>query len=216
MYRNMVHVGHLSSVVQLARASMLRLQPRFHGLDYLHASDLPRARCSWLLRSIRDESLTHAISVDSDSEFDASQLLECIETVSSDVAVGVVPFFKAGQAAVLNVNRMDFPHDRERPMRRDELLDAFHGSRAVPISSGGFGVAIFNLTWFRQCWKAPQPETWTLEGEINKHGVIDTGEDVALCRSVRKRGGYCVALRVDASHNVLVTTSADVPRLAWS
>lgn len=220
VYRNMVHVGHVGSLLSMVATSMtLPRGPRFVGIDYMHTSELPRARCVWLRRCMDDKHATHAVSIDSDSEFDGPELLSLLECVSGSVAIGVVPFYIGG-TEYINVNRLAYLEDvEEERMSHEALRGAFLGARAVPISSGGFGVAVFNLDWFRSHW-SPEPESWDLrvdsgEPRRARRAVITVGEDIALCRSVRHRAADVVALRVSSSHNLLVTTSGDVPRLTW-
>lgn len=245
VYRNMVHIAHASSVAMLVRESVMRVNggPVFAAFDYLHTSDLFRGRCEWLRRQIRNPDLYYAISVDSDSEFDGPALLTALSTMVGSNAIGVVPMFIGGTPH-LNVN--GWCTAGEERLTRGELAELFteHEMRVdagvartdgtdgakyyddphyetayTPISSGGFGVAVFNLVWFRRFWSDPYPEI--ASGSEHGNGgddrvvPITVGEDIAFCQAVNRRMGKIAALRVNARHVSVVTTTADVESLEW-
>lgn len=224
VYRSMVHVWHLQSVAFLVRSgTFVEGGPTFAGFDYMHTSDLHRGRCQWLQRQIDDAQLDWAISVDSDSSFSGDELLSAMKWVTGNVAIGVVPMLIGGTQE-LNVNHMG--RDSECRTRPDVLRTIFRHDESVEISSGGFGVAVFNLRWFRRWWPKPLPEvdnngancvckrTDATLTEAEPHAaVLAVGEDIAFCQAVRRRRGHIRALRVTSSHVSLIPHA---PELRWS
>ncbi len=197
VYRSMVRAEHAASLATFAALASLEnarrkgRAPYIAGFDYQHTSNLPQGRAQWLRRCIADRNAMLAISIDSDTAFEAGDLLLDIERVSGSVAIGVVPI-RIGGTDLCNINITVDDEQKGRSERRafaSELASVLEGDRL--IASGGFGLAVFNLHWFRACWPEPHPE-----------GIdMDTGEDIAMCRSVRQRGGMVVALRVRSVHH---------------
>lgn len=194
MYRSMVHVGHVQSVVGLTALNYGVLHgPSMTALDYLHSSNLPQGRSVWLRRQISNRTLEWTVSADSDSKFSAEELTKAMELVTGKRAIGIVPMVRGG-TELLNINGPNgvlSPHD---------LTGMFGGRLHCEVSSGGFGVAVFNLKWFREHWPLPAPEM------SDKVDAIYQGEDIQMCHSVAKRGGSIVALMVTATHMDMVQT----------
>lgn len=200
-YRETVHVRHMGSVVALAQASIVMSRAGeaiadMVGLDYRHSSALPQIRCIMLRDMIADWGIKWFVSVDSDTTFNAGHLLAELHQVTGQTAIGLAPVRQGGTDGVVNLNltsddeRRIAPRPCADPVRMvgDELARVLEGDRH--IESGGFGVAVFNLDWYRSTWPLPSPE----------HCSIDTGEDIEHCMSVRKRGGIIKALRIQTDH----------------
>lgn len=230
VYRNMVHIGHSTSVAMLAAHSVASDGVALSGFSYMHATYLARDRCRWLSEQIWNPATpSHAISVDSDTAFAAVELLTRLPHVTGDVAIGIVPMY-IGRSPLINCNRRasaadGFPPEGcetpgERRYEHTTLRLALHaGHGSADITSGGFGLAVFNLAWFRKVWTNPRPEVWEVDnpcGDNGICGVVDTGEDIAFCQSVRKRGGRVVALQVETSHQMLTAAMGDAPALTWT
>lgn len=199
-YRQQVHVRHASALAALACAPV-KGGPILASIDYKHTSNLPAGRALWLREQLADMEgrLSWSVSVDSDTTFDAAQLHHEITGVDGQFAIGIAPVRIGGTEDLCNVcitdedERISATKITERPGvgRRAflaELRTVLDGDRI--ITSGGFGVVVFNLRWFRQCWPDPAPE----------HVSIDTGEDIEFCRSVRARGGLIRLLAVQTDH----------------
>ncbi len=189
VYRSQVHVTHATSVAALAVHASRPGYPDLVGFDYAHTSDLPRGRALWLRRCIADTSADWAISVDSDTEFVASDLVDEIARVDGAIALGLAPIRQGGTHNVVNLNVRETPTSDERRIDGGELGQILEGDRL--ISSGGFGLAVFNLRWFRQCMKSPHPAKQD----------IGTGEDIAFCRAIAECGGLIIALAVRTVHH---------------
>jgi len=205
-YRQQVHVNHAAAVAMLASIATVRDDgPMLAGIHYIHTSNLPQGRCLWLRDQIADKQLKWAISVDSDTVFTPQHLLAELKQVDGQTAIGIAPVRIGGTTDLCNINltqedenisaEMDgATHARDMPIveRRvqwgDELKRVLDGDRH--ITSGGFGVVVFNLEWFRAAWPLPAPEFVS----------IATGEDTELCKSVRRRGGIIKALKVATDH----------------
>lgn len=194
-YRNMVRIEHCASVAMFA--SVLALRPdcgfAMAGIDYMHTSNLPQGRCIWLRRQIETKELSLAISIDSDTQFNGADLaLDLPVMLRPDAAIGIVPIRQGGTEATCQINvteRDELEGAQERRAFPGELARILEGSR--DISSGGFGLVVFNLDWFRRHWASPDPEGITMQ----------TGEDIAMCRKARKLGGRILAMRVRAEHH---------------
>lgn len=164
-------------------------------VDYQHTSNLPQGRCDWLRRAVlftMDRGRALALSVDSDTSFTAGDLvLDMERCLAPDVAIACAPV-RIGGTQLCNLNVTREHETRGRMIDRasmDELARVLEGDRN--IESGGFGLVVFNLSWFRVNWPEPTPE-----------GIEYTvGEDIAMCRAVRARGGRVIALRVRTQHN---------------
>jgi hypothetical protein len=199
VYRKMVHVRHCQSMAMLMGESILHGEdgaPEFGAFDYRHSSNLPQARSMWLRAQIDQFGYRWAISVDSDTGFDAGSLLGAMSAVCGNVAIGIVPMV-LGDGRGVNVSVFDTTADNggKRPGKRATLEDI--STPYMPIHSGGFGLAVFNLSWFRECWELPHPEQYDAD-------PISQGEDIQMCMSVRKRGGLIVNLAVEATHHNVV------------
>lgn len=158
------------------------------NVDYQHTSNLPQGRCDWLRRAIA-LGKGIAISIDSDTSFNASDLLpELALAVDSTVAISCAPV-RVGGTSLVNLNVRD--NDAGEGRCSVDELSRVLASKHRDIASGGFGLAIFNIEWFARHWREPTPDGIT-------HGV---GEDVAMCRAARKRGGRVIALRVRTQHH---------------
>jgi hypothetical protein len=155
----------------------------------MHTSDLWTGRAQWLRNQIADVEVDVAISVDTDTSFNPMRLLIELPRVTGavDVAIGLCPVRVGGLDAVCNFNvGTEADSKRIRMAGLAELLN----SDKRDIESGGFGVAVFNLAWYRAHWELPSPE---LVG-------FKVGEDIAHCRSVRRRGGRVIGLAVQTAH----------------
>lgn len=165
--------------------------------DYQHTSNLPQGRCQWIGRAVQvllasGHTRGLAVSIDSDTSFDAGDLLLSLSTIDDDVAIACAPV-RVGGTTLVNLN-LTKQHEKRGPtvdrMSIDELTKLL-GSDKRDIESGGFGLAVFNLAWFAKRWPQPTPE-----------GIeLMVGEDIAMCRSVKKRGGRVIALRVRTMHH---------------
>lgn len=200
VYRMLVDGRHAASLAMLARMSGQSF-PALASIDYRHTSNLPQGRCLWLRDQIaREPHVDWAVSCDGDTSFDAVHLLLEMTRAEGAIAMGIAPVRIGGTEALSNINvtvtdeeisksHLD-KHPGEIVRRADEgrLKKVLDGDRL--IASGGFGLVVFNLSWFRTCWPEPEPE----------HVSIHTGEDIEFCRSVRARGGLIAALRVKTDH----------------
>lgn len=201
VYRMHVSVHHMLSVASLVGASVARQAAderaahRVHSFDYAHTSNLPQGRSLWLRRCIETDA-DLAISIDSDTEFNPSDLyLELERVQGSSVAIGCAPV-AVGDTGLCNLNRYwdggiaaGGSSIGEIRLDQESLAECLCGSRM--ISSGGFGLAVFNLQWFRNNWREPEPE----------RASIHTGEDLEMCYAVRRRGGMIAALKVRTHHH---------------
>ncbi len=205
VYRMQVDTRHAGSLAMMAQASASFMEaPQLADVDYMHTSNLPAGRCLWLRRQIEATSLKWAVSVDGDTTFDSIQLLRELSVVDGNFAVGLAPVRIGGTESLCNLcikiadeeissfvgadGKLTMAPSHGRRAYAHELDAVLKGDRI--IASGGFGVAVFNLAWFRANWKEPAPE----------RVAIDTGEDIEFCRSVRARGGMIAALRVRTDH----------------
>ncbi len=188
VYRSYVHVIHSMAVAVLSAMCSQEGSPFvLSGFDYMHTSDLPRGRCQWLRRCIDDNRYDIAISLDADTAIVPADLLPEISSwMREDTAIGICPV-RVGGTQLVNINL--FSDDGREVRATADDIKMFLGV-CNRISSGGFGCAVFNLHWFRTTWKQPFPE----------HASMDFGEDIAMCRSVRDRGGVVRALRVRTQH----------------
>lgn len=200
MYRMQGDERRTASIATLAVLAARRGdQLAWAGHQSMHTSNLPQGRCLWIRELIEDVRVTWAISIDGDTTFDGGDLLHEIPAVVGSVAMGICPVRIGGTDDLCNVN-LDDDDERisaslaptisvgTRARWGDRLKRVMH--ERTPIASGGFGVVVFNLEWFRNHWRDPQPERVS----------IDTGEDIEFCRSVRSRGGKIIALGVRTDH----------------
>jgi fructose/tagatose bisphosphate aldolase len=173
----------------------------FGGLCYVHTSCLPRGRCEWLNSLIANRDYDLAVSVDSDSQFDGTQLAAAMEIMmQSDAAIGVVPMAIGGtHGKMLNVSL-----GNER-LAAGRVAKMFKAETLPLISAGGFGVTVFRLDWFRENWHLVSPERQLIN--------YDHGEDIEMCLAVGRRGGRTVMLRVDSKHHDLI--AAERQSLTW-
>lgn len=206
VYRLMVDTRHAGSLAALGAACIVRDSgPLLADIDYMHTSNLPQGRALWLRRQIDNRMIRWAVSVDGDTSFHAAALLHEMPLVDASFAIGLAPVRIGGTADLCNLN-LDAEDERVQALLGDDgkvTVVPHHGRRGFweelqaklrssdrRIASGGFGVAVFNLDWFRQCWADPAPE----------RASIDTGEDIEFCRSVRARGGMIAALNIPTDH----------------
>jgi hypothetical protein len=175
------------------------------GMRVLHTSNLWTGRCEWLRGEMNDEKVKWAIAVDSDTSFDAAQLLMSLKRMeSTDIAIGCAPVRVGGTGSVVNLN-LEIPDEElawtgtrhpndmkpERRITMEKLSQVLRDGS--DIASGGFGVAVFHLDWFREHWPDPSPELRTPNNWV--------GEDIAFCQAVRYRGGRIIALPVSTEHH---------------
>jgi hypothetical protein len=206
VYRMLVDARHAASLATLAALATVRDDgPQLASFDYEHTSNLYAGRMLWLRRQLDTKPrLKWAVSVDGDTTFTAQSLLHEMQHVDGQVAIGLAPVRIGGTETLCNLcitdedeqisaslgadNRIELAPHHGRRMFMEDLQKVIQGDRR--ISSGGFGVAVFNLDWYRQAWKDPAPE----------RASIDTGEDIEHCKSVRARGGGIIALNVRTDH----------------
>lgn len=207
VYRMLVDGRHAGALAGLTAIATVRDDgPQLATIDYEHTSNLPAGRMLWLRRQLEHKpALKWAISVDGDTVFRPESLLAELARVDGPIALGLAPVRIGGTESLCNLCITDedekisaqlSPSGAEiqlapahgRRMFDRELRAVLDGDRR--ISSGGFGVAVFNLEWYRHHWKRPSPEAVS----------IDTGEDIEHCRSIRTRGGEIIALNVRTDH----------------
>lgn len=186
VYRMTVDARHAAALAHLAVLAD-RTAPQLAEIDYMHSSNLPRARCEWLRRCIASGA-TWAVSCDADTTFDARELHGVITRVRGPVAMGIAPVRMGGVTdSNITIRQAD-----ESIVRLTMAMALDWAGRGGPpiIEHGGFGLVVFNLAWFRANWSDPTPE-----------GVgWERSEDIALCDAVRGRGGKLIALGVRTDH----------------
>ena len=185
MYRSQVHCEHAISLACL----MPELGSHGHGVQFLyrHTSNLPQGRSLWLRTAIVSSTATYAITVDSDTAFDAKAVIGELEHMSGNgIAIGIVP-------VVRNIGRMTLNIFMDQGRA---VLPSSCGGNRFPLWGGGFGMAVFNLAWFRSYWREPFPEVYG----INPEDAINQGEDIQMCRSVVERGGKIIPLWIPTAH----------------
>lgn len=192
VYRMQVHAQHASSFAMLATiCSGSYPGPLLADIDYMHTSNLPQGRSLWLRRQIANPRLRWAISCDGDTTFMASDLAQEIELVTGNVAIGLAPVRIGGtQLCNLNVLTEELQEGEEGRASLEELARILEG-KSRRVISGGFGLAVFNLQWFRRHWALPEPERI----------AITSDQDIELCHSVSRREGAIIALRVKTGHH---------------
>lgn len=183
VYRSMVHTAHMMSVVDYVGAA--QLSGNGAKIDYQHTSNLPQGRSLWLRRAIADGACYVAVTVDSDTAFNGKKLNgELYNILSSDWAIAIAPVIRNNMPLGLNVF-----HGPGEPL----APSACGGGRAE-LWAGGFGLAAFNLQWFRRNW-TPHPEPFG-----GAEDWINQGEDIQMCRSVALRGGKIIPMWVPTTH----------------
>jgi hypothetical protein len=212
VYRSLLHTAHQGSVVGMIVASIpedgtARPAPwemLWDGqFDYVHSSNLPAARAEWLRRQIANSAISWSVSVDSDSEFDGGTFLRCLQQ-ASDAAIVIVPMMIGGGGGRVNCS---IGASRQSAGQMTKLFRASNKlNREVAITSGGFGVAAFNLEWFRSHWPDASAERHSADSVY--------GEDVEMCLAVGRRGGTITAVPVNSQHHDLI--AADRSALNWS
>lgn len=189
VYRNMVHTSHCASMVSFAA----RIAGDYGSeleLCYRHSSNLPQGRSLWLRGALLSRA-EMAITVDSDTGFDGGILhdeLLCLPRDSNSWAIAVAPVCRDTEFGPrINVYSSQGMTCDPRAM--------LYGT--VPrLWAGGFGLAVFNLHWFREHWPTPFPQPFG-KPEID---YINQGEDIQMCRSVSDRGGFIYAMYVPTVH----------------
>lgn len=183
-YRSQVHVAHAQSVAGFAGIC----ESAAVSLDivYQHTSNLPQGRSTWLRGRIDSAGVSMAVSVDSDTAFNASELFKSFPIFTKADAIGIAPVVrKTARGPMLNIYS-----DLGQTYAASQC-----GGAHPDLWAGGFGVAVFNLQWFRDNWDKPFPEVF---GE--PEDSINQGEDIQMCRSVIKRGGRVIPLWVSTVH----------------
>jgi hypothetical protein len=197
-YRHLVRTEHMGSVMQLICGDG-PLQIMWSGeMDYMHSSNLPAARAQWLRRRIA-AGANLAVSMDSDTQLDGVQLRRCMSHIDDRTAIAIVPMRIGGGDGLTNV----LGRGTMARMRTGHIAHEFFASDiptcAVPIDTGGFGCAVFNLDWFRANWPSPTAERCKVDSEF--------GEDIDMCLAVRRRSTEertVVMLKVDSMHHDIV------------
>lgn len=164
----------------------------FLGMRVMHTSNLWTGRCTWLKGEMENPLVRWAIAVDSDTSFDAGQLLSAMAAVNGRIAIGCAPVRVGGTDGICNLNlKADDESAGYRRMNGDDLRAVLTGDGN--IASGGFGLAVFNLDWFRAHWPEPKPELTPPNNWV--------GEDIAFCQAVRRRNGRIIALPISTEHH---------------
>ena len=194
VYRSMVHVGHAASVGQFCCQFGGQV-----GFEYRHTSNLPQGR-SLLLRQLIQYGMYDAlISVDSDTEFRARDLIDELPlAIALDVAIGIAPVICG------NPPRLNIFHALGEPFAPSAC-----GGGRPDLWAGGFGLAVFNLGWFREHWLDPQPEL------IDGIPPMAQGEDTQMCRSVIARGGRVIPLWVATAHYDTSNSNLQAGRISY-
>lgn len=172
VYKLEVRAEHATALALLAMAGGREVGLR--GIDYTHTSNLPQGRALWLRRAIADTTIDVAVSMDADTWFtDPRAMVIAIERAARDstIAIWGAPVRRGGTADESNIRDVA---GVAYPMEHLPDVDALES-----IGSVGFGVAIFNVGWFREHWPEPSPEQCS----------IGTGEDVEMCLAVIRRSG---------------------------
>jgi hypothetical protein len=201
-YRMLRHEQSAGSIMELAVFARGDASLTWGGHYAMHTSNLPQGRALWLRDLISSQGyalpINVGISVDGDTAFSALALLREIPLVTGDVAIGLCPVRIGGTEDLCNLclsTDDEAASANLRPVAERRIswgaeLRSKLKSSDRDIASGGFGVAVFNLDWYRRHWPLPEPEAVS----------ILTGEDIEHCRSVRKRGGRIIALAVPTDH----------------
>jgi hypothetical protein len=193
VYRSLVHTRHAVAVaqayqlLQLAGASLVKF-------DYMHTSDLRSGRRYWLQRQIDDRELDLAVTIDSDSMFDPESLVRMLPYMHGDRAIGVAPFVIGGTDGSPKLNIIGDGWSRWGSTE----LRALDSGLPVRCLAGGFGLAVFNLTWFRRRWSGQ-----VIDYDRDLVGT-QMGEDIELCMAARTRGADIVALPISTVHMDIV------------
>lgn len=203
VYRAQVRYEHATALATLSTVQALEhvATGRFpnpvliSSYDYMHTSNLPQGRAQWLRRQIRDVETAIAISMDSDTWFrDAKQMAAQLrELVSRDWMSWALALAPVRQGGTDRCNLRTLGNAAGGPSVGDPLpwseIDSW-AQAGIPIGGGGFGLAVFNLRWFRNRWLDPEPERCS----------INTGEDIEMCLSIRRREGQIRVLPVETNH----------------
>lgn len=194
-YRLQVHAQHSGHVAQLAMGSALapasaRGTLRFATTFYWHTSNLAVGRAYWLRTMIAQRQLAAAVSMDADTWFlDARAMHRGITSVLDDGAwaMGILP---VRMASMPTPNLCNLRKEDAAAPGGLAFLDWDELAATTAIAAGGFGVVVFNLTWFREHWPLPDVE----------HTAGVTGEDIEFCLAVRRRGGAIRLVNVPTHH----------------
>lgn len=187
-YRSSVHVAHAASIAELTAYVMSTDSARLTAIKYQHTSNLPQGRSLWLRGLMMDRTTDYAVSVDSDTAFSASHLLGQIVYMDHGTAIGIAPVCRVapdGRA------RLNIYHAAGEPFESSTC-----GGGHPSLWAGGFGLAVFNMRWYRRHWPEPYPEMF---GEPSVD-YINQGEDIQMCRSVIARGGKVIPLWAPTTH----------------
>lgn len=193
VYRNMVHTSHCASMVSFAA----RLTDEFGyelELCYRHSSNLPQGRSLWLRGALLSNA-DIAVTVDSDTGFDGHSLhyeLNCLPRDSDSWAIAVAPVCRDTEFGP----RINVYSSQGMTCDPRTMVHTLEKRTAISLWAGGFGLAAFNLHWFRKHWPTPFPQPFG-KPEVD---YINQGEDIQLCRSVSDRGGRIYAMFVPTVH----------------
>jgi hypothetical protein len=196
----MVHSSHAISLADLATKSVTHPylgNIEVHDYAYMHSSNLPQGRSFWLRNRIND-MCDFAVTVDSDTGFNAGDLIrELGDHGDTDYAIGIVPVIR-DRPGGLSLNVYTSQGKALGPSDCD-----IRTVKRPAIWAGGFGLAVFNLHWFRSNWPLPFPEQFG-----GPEDYINQGEDVQMCRSVARRGGKLIPLFVGNTHYDMASHTA--------
>jgi hypothetical protein len=194
-YRQQVDARHAVHLAMQA-AACVDSTYKIGEFDYRHTSALHIERCLWLRDKIANPHLRYAVSVDSDITWNVRQLLHSLAH-HKPMAVGIAPCRVGGTVAKTNVNGISATDEPGHPNRVSFggrlPLGEYLAKMTIgfeEVESGGFGLAVFDLAWFRSNWPEPEP------GDLS----LTVGEDIAFCRAVRKRNGRIRLLPIETQH----------------
>lgn len=184
-YRMAVDARHAAALAVFAGATVGSDHWQIVEISYRHTSALPAGRAAWIRDALAESRADLAISIDSDTAFDAIGLRNAIGRVRDGDAMAIAPV-RIGGTKLVNLNVLG-DDGAPRRMTSHEFADLPLGGA---IHSGGFGLVIHNLAWYRAHWARPEAE-----------GIAgDLGEDIAWCLSVGRRGGRITAAHVGTTH----------------
>jgi len=164
------------------------------SLDWRHTSNLWQGRFTWLESKMKG-SADYALSIDSDTNFDAVMMREALRTADktlTDVAMFIAP-------VVQGDGRSNLRHRTGHVMTDSE--HACHSHTFAEIGAGGAAISLFNLDVLRRIWTdgvRPTLGPWSTATEQWR------GEDIALCHEIGVRGGKIYSLPVKTTHYVAV------------
>lgn len=202
-YRMQVDGRVAGSIAALAALSINHYPstPLFSGVCFQHTSNLWQGRSMWLQTMIDDPSYHLAVTVDSDTNFDPERLLLAMATEfdiksPNSKALAIVPVREGSGGSNMRLDGLSVATERDHA----EL-----SQRSSEIVAGGLALAVYDLRWFRMHMPKPRPIYPSWGAELGAVTHLDglarplakpgwLGEDMALCLSIRARGGKIYSL----------------------